>query len=218
VTDPVALAVERSRVRSQILDCQLCTLRQTTTSPVPFRGPAPSRIAFIGEAPGATETKQLRPFVGRSGQHLDSLLAMAGLGSTKDWYICNSIACRPPRNETPTPDQIRACNGNLRAQIQLSGAEWVVPLGNAALAALGVGLKEGISTIHGRPFEVPAGPGKGRLCLPTFHPSAVLRNAKLGPTVASDLSMLRQFVDGDLDWHSVGWRVGRGKLWPLGRS
>ena len=73
---------------------------------------------FVGEAPGREEDMQGKPFVGRSGQLLDSMLAAIGLDRTKV-YIANIIPWRPPGNRTPTPQESQICLPFIRKQIEL---------------------------------------------------------------------------------------------------
>jgi uracil-DNA glycosylase len=150
---------------------------------------------------------------------LDNMLRDAGLGRSDDWFVCNAVACRPPYNASPTPDQVRWCSTNLRDQIKLCNPQWVVPLGNVGLNALGC-VKTKITAAHGRPFEIPVGPAIGRKCLPVFHPSAALReggkSGKKYTEIVVVFDYLRQLLDGEVGWETKGMRVGAsGKLYPL---
>ena len=91
-------------------DCQGCTacdLATTRQSVVISRGNSSSRLMLIGEAPGAQEDAEGRPFVGRSGRALDSLLMEVGLDPDQDLYVCNAIKCRPPNNRRPKKGELR---------------------------------------------------------------------------------------------------------------
>ena len=72
------------------------------------RGNPAARLMLIGEGPGAREDETGRPFVGRSGQLLDHLLAEAGLDPGRDVYIVNALKCRPPDNRKPTAAELAA--------------------------------------------------------------------------------------------------------------
>ena len=78
------------------LQCQRCDLAKERQHVVVSRGNPSARLMVIGEAPGADEDAQGRPFVGRSGRLLDAFLADVGLDQNDDTYICNLIKCRPP--------------------------------------------------------------------------------------------------------------------------
>jgi uracil-DNA glycosylase family 4 len=131
--------------------------------------PPGARILLVGEAPGAAEDEQGRPFVGRAGQVLDAALAAAGLprGAVA---VANVLKCRPPGNRRPRPEEVERCHGWLDAQIALMDPALVVPLG---LTAIGWFLGPGkllLREVRGRVHDVG-----GRRLLPTYHPSGALR-------------------------------------------
>jgi DNA polymerase len=123
----------------------------------------------VGEAPGHDEDVSGRPFVGRAGQLLTRMLSAIGL-AREDVYIANVLKCRPPDNRPPRPDEVASCRPFLLEQIRLLGPELVLVLGNPAAKAL-LGTERGISSIRGRLMTTP----EGVRCLPTFHPSYLLR-------------------------------------------
>src|SRR5262245_56013974 len=117
--------------------CTSCALSKTRTTVVFGTGSARSGIVFVGEAPGANEDAQGIPFVGRSGQLLDRMLAAVGI-ARGDVYICNVVKCRPPGNRDPRPDEVGACAPFLRKQLTylqprvlcalgLHAARWLLP-------------------------------------------------------------------------------------------
>lgn len=126
-------------------------------------------LMFIGEAPGAQEDLQGVPFVGRSGKLLDKLV-WEEMGLTRnDFYIANTLKCRPPGNRDPLPDETQTCRPYLGQQLEIIGPTVVVTLGNFATKLL-LGTTEGISRLRGHSYPF----GKGKL-VPTFHPAAALR-------------------------------------------
>lgn len=103
---------------------------------VPPTGPVEARIALVGEAPGATEVLERKPFVGGAGKTLDMCLKSAGLNRA-ELFITNVCKCRPPDNRTPTPAEIENCKPLLFQELmQLPNLEWVVALGETAAQAL----------------------------------------------------------------------------------
>ncbi len=99
--------------------CTRCRLAEGRTQVVFGTGDPDADLLFVGEGPGAEEDRQGLPFVGRSGQLLDRLIAEE-LGLTRDQvYIANVVKCRPPDNRDPRPDEIAACRPYLEAQIEL---------------------------------------------------------------------------------------------------
>lgn len=126
-------------------------------------------LMFVGEGPGEQEDLQGLPFVGRSGQLLDRLV-LEEMGLTRqDFYIANTVKCRPPGNRDPLPDEIEACSPYLEKQLELVDPKVVVTLGNFATKLL-LSTTEGISRLRGRVY--PYRDGK---LVPTFHPAAALR-------------------------------------------
>lgn len=196
----------RARTRKQVVNCMRCPLHKTCSSPVPFSGPTPARIAVVGEAPGADEDEQRRPFVGRSGQLIRGLFRDVGLDAD-EMFIANSVSCRPPGNRTPTTVELTACRVNLSAQLEVAQPTFVVLLGATALSTVRPDLK--VSAVHGRPFvdvhaTQPLPPAYGRLPVwfPTFHPSAGLRDQGMRRMLEEDIAFFALLVKGGswLEW------------------
>lgn len=150
--------------------CQRCDLAATRTNVVVSRGSAAAPIFIIGEGPGQQEDEQGKPFVGRSGQLLEQILASVRLDTERDVYIGNIVKCRPPNNRVPTADEVAACKGYLLEQIRLVDPKIILLTGATAVKGI-LGLKDGITKIRGQWFE-----WEGRLCMPIFHPAYLLRN------------------------------------------
>jgi uracil-DNA glycosylase family 4 len=208
VTDLVAAAVQRSAVLDSIRSCRACDLAPPACrAPVPFRGPTPNPRMILGEAPGATEDKQGKPFVGESGQLLAQMIDSAGLPSLDSWFIANTVCCRSIG--PPEPEQKTACQNNLRDLVGLCEPEWVLVLGATALSALGC-VSTKITDLHGHPFRVPAGIFKDTWVMPTFHPATALRSENKSAELANDLSTLSRLWAGKMSFSDVEARIGRG--------
>ncbi|MCC5641051.1 uracil-DNA glycosylase [Nostoc sp. CHAB 5844] len=150
--------------------CQRCELGQTRTHAVVGRGNLKAPIMIVGEAPGQSEDETGLPFVGRSGQLLEKILASVNLTTEQDVYIGNINKCRPPNNRVPTPNEMAACLPYLLEQIRLVDPKIILLTGATALKGL-TGEKQAITKIRGQWIE-----WEGRLCMPIFHPSYLLRN------------------------------------------
>ncbi|NHZ70674.1 MAG: hypothetical protein GWP18_03445 [Proteobacteria bacterium] len=98
--------------------CTHCRLSEGRTNVVFGSGSSVADVMIVGEGPGQQEDEQGVPFVGRSGQLLEKLLAEIDLDRS-DVYIANVVKCRPPRNRDPRPDEIGSCKPYLRRQIEL---------------------------------------------------------------------------------------------------
>jgi uracil-DNA glycosylase family 4 len=153
--------------------CTACPeLAASRTQVVPGVVPAGARLLLLGEAPGAQEDATGLPFVGRSGQLLDALLADAGLGRA-DVGVLNTLKCRPPDNRPPTRMESRTCRGWTERQLALAGPRVVVALGLSATRwFLG---PTSLAAVRGRLHDVGGVP-----VLPTYHPSAALRFGPAG--------------------------------------
>ncbi|MBE9215204.1 uracil-DNA glycosylase [Plectonema cf. radiosum LEGE 06105] len=151
-------------------NCHRCPLGDTRQHAVVGRGNLQASIMIIGEAPGQNEDETGLPFVGRAGQLLEKILASANIDSEQDVYIANINKCRPPGNRNPTTEEIKACKPYLLEQIRLVNPKIILLTGATALKGL-LAEKRAISKIRGQWIE-----WEGRLCMPIFHPSYLLRN------------------------------------------
>ena len=134
------------------------------------RGNPLAKLMIIGEAPGAKEEEIGEPFVGRSGKLLDKLLQNAGIDINQDVYFCNVVKCRPPKNRRPTKIEIQENLPWLYQQIKLVNPSVIVLVGATALEAI-LKIKSRISTFRGEWID-----WEGKLVMPVFHPSYLLRN------------------------------------------
>jgi DNA polymerase len=149
-----------------------CALRGTARQLVFADGNPQARVMFVGEAPGREEDLEGLPFVGRSGQLLDRMLAAIGLDRSSA-YIANVIPWRPPGNRTPTPQETSICLPFTRRQVELADPDVLVCLGSPAAQAL-LEAKEGIMKTRGRWFSYHTGTREIR-AIATFHPAYLLR-------------------------------------------
>jgi uracil-DNA glycosylase len=150
-----------------------CGLRKTAKQLVFAAGNPQARVMFVGEAPGREEDLEGLPFVGRSGQLLDRMLAPIGVDRTTA-YIANVIPWRPPGNRTPTPQETEVCLPFTLRQIELANPDILVCLGGPSAQTL-LGLKEGIRRSRGRWHAYNTGSREIR-AIATFHPAYLLRN------------------------------------------
>ncbi len=177
---------ELSQLAEQIRACQRCRLAQTRHRAVPGEGPENAPVMLIGEGPGFHEDRQGRPFVGKSGELLDALLASIGLGRS-DVFVANVVKCRPPDNRDPLPDEIEACRPYLERQIELVQPRLVITLGRISMARYLPG--QSITRIHGQIKQV------GDVgYVPMFHPAAALRNPQWMAAIRQDFAQLAPLV------------------------
>lgn len=177
-----------------------CELRKTATQPVYEMTNPKSGIVFIGEAPGANEDKEGKPFIGAAGKLLDELLKGIKL-KRDDVYVTNVVKYRPPENREPLPKEKDECRTWLNAELILIKPKVIVPLGKHALERFVPGLK--ISSAHGQAYEHPSG-------IPIFamyHPAVALYNPTLKKDLEKDFNRLQSFLDG-----KISLQKGEGKL------
>ena len=152
-----------------------CALRRTATNTVFADGTPHAPVMIIGEAPGADEDRIGRPFVGRSGQLLDRMLAAVGLERQRNVYITNVLFWRPPGNRKPSDDEIATCLPFVLRHIALNAPKLLVLCGGTATSAL-LGRREGITKLRGRWFDLAVhGLDQPIHTLTTYHPSFLLR-------------------------------------------
>jgi DNA polymerase len=154
----------------------------SATNLVPGEGDETADVMIVGEAPGASEDKQGRPFVGRAGRFLDELLGEAGLDRDAV-YITNVVKARPPENRDPTRAEVEHWMPVLEQQLALVAPRLVVPLGRHALAHFAPGAK--ISEVHGTLLME-----RDRALFPMYHPAAALHAQKLRETLKEDARRL----------------------------
>ena len=149
---------------------KVCHLNNSINKIVVSRGNPFAKLMIIGEAPGAKEEEIGEPFVGRSGKLLDKLLQNAGIDINQDVYFCNVVKCRPPKNRRPTKIEIQENLPWLYQQIKLVNPSVIVLVGATALEAI-LKIKSPISILRGEWID-----WEGKLVMPVFHPSYLLRN------------------------------------------
>lgn len=171
-----------------------CDLKKTATNLVFADGNPESRVMLLGEAPGADEDRQGRPFVGVSGQLLDRMLAAIGLdrGSV---YISNILFWRPPGNRTPTPAEVAACLPFVERHVALVRPTHLLLLGALAAKTL-TASNDGILKLRGRWFDLAPGDLPAPVpALATLHPAYLLRQPAQKRLAWRDLLSFRLALD-----------------------
>ena len=173
-------------------------LRDTATNLVFSDGVPESGLMMVGEAPGADEDRQGRPFVGVSGQFLDRMLASIGLTRERDFYVTNILPWRPPGNRTPTDAEITLFLPFVLRHIALVRPRHVVLLGGVSAKTL-LRARDGITRLRGRWHQLVIEEGGEALpALATLHPAYLLRNQAAKRDAWSDLILLRRTLDGEV--------------------
>jgi uracil-DNA glycosylase family 4 len=156
---------------------------ETATHMVPGDGDRAARVMVVGEAPGASEDRAGKPFVGRAGRLLDEVLERAGMAREEVW-VTNVVKARPPGNRDPRSAEVEHCRPWLEAELALLRPWLVVPLGRHALGHFAPGEK--ITQVAGTRLE-----RDGRTLFPLLHPAAALRSPPMRERLFADADRLR---------------------------
>ena len=171
-------------------DCTRCGLCSGRTQVVNTHGNRKARLMFVGEAPGADEDAQGKPFVGRAGQLLTKMIE--AMGMKRDEVIIGNVnRCRPPGNRQPTLEEAAICRPFLFREIAAIQPEIIVVMGNTALRNL-LEVREGITRIRGKFQDF-----RGIKVMPTFHPAYLLRDPSKKRETWEDLKMVRDYLESN---------------------
>jgi uracil-DNA glycosylase len=190
---PAPVTIQKSsesfeQIWSDIGNCTRCPLYQGRTNIVHTEGNRRARLMFVGEAPGADEDAQARPFVGRAGQLLTKIIEAIGF-KREDVLIGNVNRCRPPGNRPPTQEEASICKPFLLREIAAVQPEVIVVLGNTAMRHL-LDIKQGITKVRGQFQDY-----QGVKVMPTFHPAYLLRDPSKKQETWEDLKKVRDYLD-----------------------
>lgn len=175
---------ELALLHKEVIEDKLLPLAESNL--VFGEGNPDSEVVFIGEAPGAKEDELIRPFVGRSGQLLRSLIRAEGW-KEEGVYITNIVKRRPPENRDPTTEEIDAYKPYLTRQIKILNPKIIATLGRFSMNYFLPEAK--ISRDHGRVFKF----GK-RILIPLYHPAAALRSTSMKSALESDFKKIPQLL------------------------
>ncbi len=188
-------------LHQKIEDCTACTLAEGCTRKVPGQGSHEAPLMLIGEGPGEVEDREGLAFVGPAGQLLTKMLAAISLPRERV-YICNVVKCRPPKNRVPLPEEAAACLPYLRMQTALVKPKVILLLGaTAARTVLGDEIR--ITRDRGKWFE-----RKAVFMMPTYHPSALLRDPEKKKEAWVDLQAAREKLK-ELGAYQDLWEDGK---------
>ncbi|MBA3334014.1 MAG: uracil-DNA glycosylase [Acidobacteria bacterium] len=175
-------------IRLDIGNCTRCTLCESRIKIVHSDGNREANLMFVGEAPGANEDAEGRPFVGKAGQLLNKIIESIGL-KREDVFIGNVNRCRPPQNRQPTPLEAATCKPFLLREISVVRPKVIVVLGNTATQNL-LGTKVGITKLRGEFQDY-----FGVKVMPTFHPAYLLRDPSKKRETWEDMKKVRDFLN-----------------------
>jgi uracil-DNA glycosylase len=181
-----------NELNENICNCKKCSLGKSRNNFVFGVGNPDAKVVVIGEAPGADEDKQGKPFVGRAGQLLTDILKAINF-TREEVFICNILKCRPPDNRTPLPEEIYHCEPYLLKQLEIIKPKMILAVGASAGQTL-LKKKEPLGKMRGKFYDFHYAGGKAKL-LVTFHPAALLRNPNWKRPTWEDVQLFRKEYD-----------------------
>lgn len=170
-----------------------CALKLTARNTVFADGVRGADVMLIGEAPGRDEDESGLPFVGRSGQLLDRMLAFVGLRRSENLYISNVLPWRPPGNRTPTQSEILVCMPFIERHVALAQPKLVILAGGVAAQAM-LRSEDGIMKLRGRETRLVIA-DSAIPALAMFHPAYLLRRPADKKRAWEDLRRLEGLLD-----------------------
>ena len=181
---------------AQIVQCDRICAGEKAKGAVRDGGNEGAGVIFLGEAPGAEEIKQGRPFTGQAGAKLEGYLKLAGL-MRKDIFIINTVKCRPTKNNgkanrRPTVGEIKCCSYWLDEELKLLAPKVVVTLGDVALQRMGGG-KRKLADCHGKAFIA-----EEYVVYPLYHPAAAIYRRDLEATIVEDFQLLGEWIKSNI--------------------
>ena len=180
-------------LKKHMLEFNGCDLKKTATQLVFSDGNPKSNIMIIGEAPGAEEDRQGKPFCGASGKLLDKMLASINL-DRNTVYITNVIPWRPPGNRTPNENEINLMKPFLMRHIEIVAPKMLVAVGGSASKAI-LGVEGGILRYRGVWKEIQLSNSLVIPVIPTLHPAYLLRAPNQKKLAWEDLKSIRSKLE-----------------------
>jgi len=179
------------RIGAAVKACARCRLSKTRCNAVPGEGNPESPLVIVGEAPGAAEDRQGRPFVGKAGDLLTKMLKAINV-EREAIFIGNVMKCRPPDNRDPAADEVAECRRYLMMQIAAIRPKVILTLGRVSTQLL-LETSQGILTLRGiqRRFKFHDGEA---ILLPSLHPAYLLRNAAAKRDAWEDLKTVHRLL------------------------
>ena len=185
---PERLHTSLENVQAELGECKRCSLCNTRKSIIFGEGDEHAQLVFVGEAPGADEDAQGRPFVGQAGQLLSKIIEAMKL-DRKNVYICNILKCRPPGNRNPRPLEIASCEPFLIKQLDVIKPQVICALGSFAAQTL-LKSETPITVLRGHFHKY-----QGIDVMPTYHPAYLLRNPTAKKHVWEDVQKIMKRLE-----------------------
>ncbi len=186
--EPWTTAEDLDTLNTMIRTCTKCSLGTSRKNFVFGVGNPQAEVVVVGEAPGADEDEQGKPFVGRAGQLLNKILEAIHF-HREEVFICNILKCRPPNNREPLPEEITLCEPYLVKQLEILHPKAILCAGRVAGQAL-LKINTSLAQLRGKVFDY-----RGIPLMVTYHPAALLRNPNWKRLCWEDVQLFRKLYD-----------------------
>jgi uracil-DNA glycosylase len=185
-----AVRTPREHIRA-VQNCTGCSLHTERTTPVVGDGPLDARLVIVAAIPRLHEDLQGRALAGAGRNVLDNALAGVGLVPA-EVRVTSVMRCRPLGDREPTPEEVRACTGHLRAELAMVAPEVIVSLGAFATAVM-LGRPVPLQRVAGYRLDVL----QGVTLVPTYHPRDAVRGVpQAASALRRDLAVARAVLEG----------------------
>jgi DNA polymerase len=192
-TPPIA-TLDWPELETAVSRCRNCGLCDGRTQTVFGVGNPDADWMIVGEAPGAEEDRQGKPFVGRAGKLLDKMLQAIGLRRA-DVFVANILKCRPPGNRDPKPDEMAACRAYLERQLELVRPRVLLAVGRISAQNL-LGTDTPVGRLRGKVHHYP---GSTLPLVVTYHPAYLLRKPTEKRKAWEDLRLAASALEHGVD-------------------
>jgi DNA polymerase len=145
-----------------------------------------SRVAVVGESPGAPDIDSGKPFMGPAGQMLERILGAIGL-NRDECYLTNTVKMISSGDEI-TPDVLSFFTPYLHRELAVVRPRVIIAFGNTPTRAL-LRTKKPISQMRGEFHDY-----QGMQLMPTFNPAYLLRDPSKKREVWEDMKKVREFL------------------------
>jgi DNA polymerase len=177
-----------NELKKQALNCHLCSLSKSRNNVVFGEGDSTAKVLFIGYLALEIEDETGKPFLGRGGEMLTSMIEKVLKISRDEVYISNILKCHPLSNQKVLETEIHTCKAYLFKEIELIKPKIIVTLGEEAYHYLSNDFIE-LKKIRGSVIEK-----ENYLIVPTYHPNFLLKNPSLKKEVFEDLQTIKRLL------------------------
>ena len=177
----LSLPTNISTLHSQMSDCHLCDLSKHRQRVLTGFGNVNAKIMFIDGSPSMVEDESGNSFAGRAGSSFEKMITHVLKLNIEDIYLTHVLKCRPSHNHNVLDSELSSCKPYVFKQIELVNPEIIVTLGELAYNSL-IKDESNFEKIRGQKI-----PYEGKILIPLYHPSHLLRNPSLKKCTMDDL-------------------------------